>query len=469
MKLKRLIVKKLFGIYDYDLDFNCNECVTILHGPNGCGKSTILGLIKALANITYSSEPDYFCHELDKFVFSEVEYVFDNGFCLKVVKAEGFEDKGSVFSTPVKEFARKDENAHKNDFNLFNLYGLGISPGESKDILITLPMKVCLKANEDKYYYSCTTSFYMSIAYENSFLLKKTIDELIEMNYFEDNDVEVDNEECDIILSQEMEIEPYSIIDINPKESNNDINLLSDAINRQVENIEVKNREKVFEAYKSFPVNVLNKALNKKEMLYHDRISMYNALQLIENEYIELEKFGILGKCKLDFIDKLRDEKFKLPVNINCVVNQYIEDAQKELQSYQELKTKIEFFLQLINECFVLTGKRIDVKHGKGFSVILKKTGKEIDLKDLSRGEQQLIYNLYKIIFESLHNNIVLIDEPEISMHIAWQTEYVDALLKICVPLNIQVIIATHAPHIVNNHFGLLTKVSAENDCDEEE
>lgn len=468
MKLKRLIVKKLFGVYDYDLSFNCNECITILHGPNGCGKSTILGLIKALKNITEPEASDYITNVLDEFVFSEVEYILDNGYCLKFVKSEGFEDKGSVFNTPVKYFAEKVEKSQENNDrlnHLFDRYGLGIS-FESKDILITLPITAYWKASEHENYYKYTFSFSMSISIGNSDLLEKTCVELDKMNYFEDNVTCFDDDEFISTLSWEME--PCSIIDINPKESTNDINLLSDAINKQVENIKVKNREKISEAYKNFPINVLNKALNKKEMLYHDRISMYNALQLIENEYIELKKFGILKECKLDFIDKLRDEKFKLPVNINCVVNQYIEDAQTELKSYQGLKTKIDFFLELINECFVLTGKRIDVKHGKGFSVILNKTGKEIDLKDLSRGEQQLIYNLYKIIFESLTNDIVLVDEPEISMHIAWQTEYVDALLKICVPLNIQVIIATHAPHIVNNHFGLLTKLSAENDCDEE-
>ncbi len=54
--LTRLKITKLFGIYSYDLQFRSQEDggITILTGPNGYGKTTILNLINALYNKDYA-------------------------------------------------------------------------------------------------------------------------------------------------------------------------------------------------------------------------------------------------------------------------------------------------------------------------------------------------------------------------------------------------------------------------------
>ncbi len=55
--LSRVIIKKLFGTYSYDLHFECeaDSCITILFGPNGYGKTTILNLINALYHRDYKT------------------------------------------------------------------------------------------------------------------------------------------------------------------------------------------------------------------------------------------------------------------------------------------------------------------------------------------------------------------------------------------------------------------------------
>ena len=49
----RLIIKKLFGKYDYDIDFN--KPINILIGENGCGKSTILKILYYLGKRDFIS------------------------------------------------------------------------------------------------------------------------------------------------------------------------------------------------------------------------------------------------------------------------------------------------------------------------------------------------------------------------------------------------------------------------------
>lgn len=48
MKLVRVEFTKLFGYFDYSIDFH--DTVTILHGLNGCGKTTMLQTINAVFN-----------------------------------------------------------------------------------------------------------------------------------------------------------------------------------------------------------------------------------------------------------------------------------------------------------------------------------------------------------------------------------------------------------------------------------
>ena len=40
--IKRIAVKGLFGLYDYDISFSEKPAVKILTGPNGYGKTTLL-------------------------------------------------------------------------------------------------------------------------------------------------------------------------------------------------------------------------------------------------------------------------------------------------------------------------------------------------------------------------------------------------------------------------------------------
>ena len=64
----------------------------------------------------------------------------------------------------------------------------------------------------------------------------------------------------------------------------------------------------------------------------------------------------------------------------------------------------------------------------------------------------------YNLIFASEDNSLVLIDEPEISLHIAWQEDYLELLMKICEMNHLQAVVATHSPNIINGHFEFFPK-----------
>ena len=49
-RIKSVTVKGLFNQFDHHIDFNQEERITILHGINGVGKTTLLRMISSLFN-----------------------------------------------------------------------------------------------------------------------------------------------------------------------------------------------------------------------------------------------------------------------------------------------------------------------------------------------------------------------------------------------------------------------------------
>ena len=75
--------------------------------------------------------------------------------------------------------------------------------------------------------------------------------------------------------------------------------------------------------------------------------------------------------------------------------------------------------------------------------------GKEFDISGLSSGEKQLFLRALSLKFLNVNNSIILIDEPEISLHPRWQRKIINVYENI--GKNNQLIIATHSPHIIGN------------------
>jgi len=106
-----------------------------------------------------------------------------------------------------------------------------------------------------------------------------------------------------------------------------------------------------------------------------------------------------------------------------------------------------------INEIF--ENLSIDVKvedisqDGRNITLFTNSSGDEFDINELSSGEKQLFLRTLAIKMLNPENSIILIDEPELSLHPRWQQRIVDVYRKI--GKNNQVIIATHSPHILGS------------------
>ncbi len=119
----------------------------------------------------------------------------------------------------------------------------------------------------------------------------------------------------------------------------------------------------------------------------------------------------------------------------------------EELPTKESVRQACDEINAIFNELDLeshLTGLK---KDGSRMPIFRNKTGKEFDINGLSSGEKQLFFRIMALKMFEANNSVIIVDEPEISLHPAWQQKILKVYEKI--GENNQVIVATHSPHII--------------------
>lgn len=179
-----------------------------------------------------------------------------------------------------------------------------------------------------------------------------------------------------------------------------------------------------------------------------------NSITLDEQKTIS-EYFSQLKEITKEYQSDPTDNIVKLLYGLNA--NQFIkvrkllkEFEKFEAQSIKEM-SQIQDYIDVLNHFLKDSAKKILFKEDTSeltFST-LDKYGKVIteykDINYLSSGEQQILILFSYIAFNSKDGKIFIIDEPELSLHIKWQEDFLEKLDKIT-PKSTQLILATHSP-----------------------
>ena len=72
-------------------------------------------------------------------------------------------------------------------------------------------------------------------------------------------------------------------------------------------------------------------------------------------------------------------------------------------------------------------------------------------LDQLSSGEKQILIQTFELLFRAESGTLIMIDEPELSLHMMWQMNYLKNLSQIAQLRGFQCIVATHSPQIFNS------------------
>ena len=439
--LESIKIKKLFGLFDYHITLDTTENITILTGPNGYGKTTILNIIYHFFNQQFS----YF----QKLNFESISFEFSENKRMELTK-------------------KKKKNKEDKSSKLLPSSFLSDHEIETVDIYILL-----FENDEeiDKFTYDNNSRKQIAHELRNFLPIRRLTDDLwyderteepITFDKILNENKEQLPDNFFSFLKKQGDKKSNSIIDLlnisniylikeqrllrkifNPnKEENtfvNTIELYAKGLRKLIE-------EKQLEAYKitqkldsTFPKRLIETTTTIDEATFKERFT------ILKEKQNKLQQFGIA--ISQQEVTNYNPENAK-------VLSVYLNDSEEKLNVYNDLLEKIELFVNIINQR-EFAFKSIQISNNKGFSFYQNKTQQPLSLIDLSSGEQQEVVLLYELLFKTAPNSLILIDEPEISLHVIWQKAFIDDLKKIAKLKRINFLVSTHSPQIINNYWEL--------------
>ena len=136
----------------------------------------------------------------------------------------------------------------------------------------------------------------------------------------------------------------------------------------------------------------------------------------------------------------------------------YLDDADKKLATFKPLLERLSLFRDIVNSRFQYKTLRIDPE--RGFRVVTD-DGLELKPSQLSSGEQHELVLAYALLFSVDPGSLVLIDEPEISLHVSWQQSFLEDIRRVASIADLRFIVATHSPQIVYKSSNFMTELTS--------
>ena len=393
--IARILIRQLYDTYNYDIQFPENQRVTIITGPNGYGKTT-----------------------------------FRNGMNISIQKKRiEAEDNNREDRTPasLKEKVFFRLNANESDEAYIEEFSLSYS-----DILRLRRQLLP------------TLSYRQTEEYD--------IEELLNKEYNIDSDISIleksknirmflQERKCSFIKEQRIIASTQHSGYDGRRRLLNQFEI-DDIAAQLIKEFAKQQMEFASESQKidsTFIKRLVEGTYNKyKEAEFQEKLSKLKAKI---NNYKE---YGLMPQ--IDILEEY-------PEHLQNVLSLYIDDMEQKMSSFDKFYKQLSLFDRFVSGK-VLSNKKIKLNEVKGVSVINDK-GEEVPLRKLSSGEQNLIILYYKLAFSTDMRTVLLIDEPENSLHMAWVSQMLEDYQKMAEELKCQIIIATHSPAFINEHWDI--------------
>jgi hypothetical protein len=171
----------------------------------------------------------------------------------------------------------------------------------------------------------------------------------------------------------------------------------------------------------------------------------------------EFEKVGVLDKevdPPLEIAESIDDKT-------RVVLSVYVDDSEAKLKTLEDIARKITVLKAMVDDHFLY--KQMSLDRERGF-VFRADNGQIIAPHQLSSGEQNELVLFYEMLFKVRENSLILIDEPEISLHIRWQQQFLSDLGRAMELSSLSAIIATHSPDIISTKWDLTVELRGPED-----
>lgn len=453
----------LFGVKDNNRSIQFNKDITILVGKNGSGKTTVLNILNDVASKRFKN--------LFTYKFSSITIVADEG----QIEIKHRNDGSIVVKRLDVEKVNRNFKFEKNALEKL-----------SKDIKNDkINLSKISNKEIDEEFYKFISSVYLEIELksdENDFRVNNVYDEFafnLKSLYFPTyrrSEIDLNS----LMLPIKFREKVFRVREYDSEYGNMILgNVIFGFTNKDIEELIVSRWRRIGFVER----HQLNSLVEEFISIFFDlkiddvdteTISTINLADLKMNLEEAFKRTGILhGTIKIDeFIEEIEWTKqymidmknkdsegeqfienedllkeffvnitrYTQAINayskIQKILNLYkttCEKIEKQKAPFRELEEKLADFLEMKVE--------IDEK----MKFIPQSTSKKyLRFEDLSAGEKQLVS---MFVYTRLHmTKIILIDEPELSLHVSWQRKFIENIYK----ENSQLIMSTHTPFIIS-------------------
>jgi hypothetical protein len=157
------------------------------------------------------------------------------------------------------------------------------------------------------------------------------------------------------------------------------------------------------------------------------------------------EKFGSDGSITADDLVVMYD---------NQRLARILSDWRRLQASKNKIYAQRDTFVEILNRLFSRKIARITDRNE---IEIVTQSGKIFPPSILSSGEKQMFIMLGEVLLYEEYPFVFIADEPELSLHVGWQSELVRSIERL--NDNVQIIFATHSPDIVGDNAKYIIKM----------
>ncbi len=142
-----------------------------------------------------------------------------------------------------------------------------------------------------------------------------------------------------------------------------------------------------------------------------------------------------------------------------AVLEAYVEVLESRAAERALISDRLLTFERLVSEFFI--DKKINVSPRKGININTE-TGVLLRENQLSSGEFHFLFLMVAALVAQRRGTVIAIDEPEMSMHIAWQRKLVPALIECAAGAEPLFIFATHSPDLATSYPDALIELKGD-------
>ncbi|WP_332769054.1 AAA family ATPase [Pseudomonas koreensis] len=462
-RITSFFIENLYGLYNHQVNFDHPEGISILHGPNGVGKTAVLKCISYI----FSSNFD----ELVKIPFDKVNITLSNALRILAIQlrqgSSGGGGKEAMYSGKLeviifsneKPVARHTFNtAAQKRLDLARLYGT-VSSATASTAIETYRSYIEQKNFQEGGSVSEESEDHV-ITEDGVFLLgggknkkrsgSKSVKDVL--NAFPVHFVETNR-------LYRSTTEP------NP---NIAIGVIGAKVSRMTPTVQECARDLVVHinsALKSYGANAQKLDQSFPHRFISESQPSMNIEELKDKFGETVTKLKDLRAIGLLEADSVQPFDIKSLDSVDSskleIMSLFVRDSQLKLKVFDSLLARVQLLLGSMEKKF--RNKRVLLSKARGLYVKLD-SGDELPLESLSSGEQHELVLMYELLFKVSAGTLVLIDEPELSLHVSWQKAFLPELISVAKEVGFSAVVATHSPFIVGGRHDLMSALDAELD-----